>query len=273
MSQRGVKLSLASHAPRGPPPETEFFFPLLLLSPSSPPALPPCPVPCILECQCLDSRQPQRTGASQRERTGAKTLWWGSLDAWLSLRTSLERGWLWGGGLCCRQSSPAPRWTLLGTSMTLGWGTWMKTPSAPVHPPGMSSSSSSSSRRHHRQHHQQPPSSPQDPRCSLSLRSFSSSSSSSHSIPYLSSPNSRASLSIPACYTPLPLLSGAPLHPTPPPSSTLPPGKAASSISMTTCLATLQVPQPQVGLVEAAGTGRPAPWCTGGTATPSRRSP
>lgn len=185
----------------------------------------------------------------------------------------MERGWLWGGGLCCRQSSPAPRWTLLGTSMTPGWGTWMKTPSAPVHPPGMSSSSSSSSRRRHRrQHHQQPPSSPQDPRCSLSLRSFSSSSS-SHRIPYLSSPNSRASLSIPACYTPLPLLSGAPLHPTPPPSSTLPPGKAASSISMTTCLATLQVPQPQVGLVEAAGTGRPAPWCTGGTATPSRRSP
>lgn len=270
MSQRGVKLNLASHAPRGPPPETEFFFPLLLLSPSSPPALPPCPVPCVLEWRRLDSRQPQRTGASQRERTGAKTLWSGSLDAWLSLRTSLERGWLWGGGLCCRQYSPAPRWTLLGTSMTPGWGTWMKTPSAPVHPPGMSSSSSR--RRHRRQHHQQPPSSPQDPRCSLSLRSFSSSSS-SHRIPCLSSPNSRASLSIPACYTPLPLLSGAPLHPTPPPSSTLPPGKAASSISMTTCLATLQVPQPQVGLVEAAGTGRPAPWCTGGTATPSRRSP
>ena len=182
MSQRGVKLSLASHAPRGPPPETEFFFPLLLLSPSSPPALPPCPVQCILEWQRLDSRQPQRTGASQRERTGTKTLWWGSLDAWLPLRTSLERGWLWGGELCCRESSQAPRWTLLGTSMTPGWGTWMKTPSAPVRPPGMSSSSSRRRRRrrrHQHQHHQQPPSSPQDPRCSLSLRSFSSSSSSS----------------------------------------------------------------------------------------------
>ncbi|KAG8519969.1 Small conductance calcium-activated potassium channel protein 3 [Galemys pyrenaicus] len=44
---------------------------------------------------------------------------------------------------------------------------------------------------HHRQRHQQPPSSPQDPRCSLSL---CSSSSSSHRIPCLSSLNSRASL-------------------------------------------------------------------------------
>lgn len=192
----------------------------------------------------------------------------GSLDAWLSLRTSLERGWLWGGGLCCRESSQAPRWTLPGTSMTRGWGTWMKTPSAPVHPPGMNSSSSRRLQRHQR--HQQPPSSPRDPCCSLSLRS---SSRSSRSIPCLSSPNSRASPCTPACCTPLPPRSGPPLCPTPPPSSTLPPGKAASSISVTTCLATLQVPQPQVGLVQAAGTGRLAPWCTGGTATPSRRSP
>lgn len=204
------------------------------------------------------------------ERTGAKTLRLGSLDAWLSLRTSLERGWLWGGGLCCKESSQVPRWTLLGTSMTPGWETWMKTPSAPVHPP----ETSSSSRHRRRQRHQRCPSSPRDPCRSLSLRSLSlSSRRRRRRIPCLSSPNSRVSPSTPACSTPLPLLSGAPLRPTPQPSSTLPPGKAASSISMTTCLATLQAPQPQVGLVEAAGTGRPAPWCTGGIATPSRRSP
>lgn len=180
-------------------------------------------------------------------------------------------------GLWCRPASPAPRWTLLGTSMIQGWGTWMKTPSVPVPLLGMNSSSNNnnsnsssnnhssnhSSHSHHRQQQQQqPPSIFRDPRCNLSLLSCSSSSSRHHRpqrIPCLSLSNSRASRSTLACCTPLPLPSGPPLRPTPPPSSTLPPGKAASSISMTTCLATLQVPQPQVGREEAAGTDRPAP--------------
>lgn len=254
MSPRGVRLSPALRAPRGPPPETEFLLSCFWLR--APPA----------QCNASLSGGVWTPGSPRqpkpRKKTGAKTRG-GGLEAWFPLSTSLERGWLWGGELCCRESSQAPRWTLLGTSMTRGWGTWMKTPSVPVHPPGTSSSSSSQPR---------PPSSPRDPWCRLSLRS-SSSSRHHHRIPCLCLPNSRASPSSPACCTPLPRRSGAPLRPTPLPSSTLPPGRAASSISMTTCLATLQAPQPQVGLVEAAGTGRPAPWCTVGTATPSRRSP
>lgn len=106
----------------------------------------------------------------------------------------------------CPGQSLAPRWTLLGTSMTLGWGTWMKTPSAPVHPPG------------DEQQQQQPPPPPPAPPASLKSigprlasqpRSYSSSSSSSHRIPYLSSPSSRASRPSPGLLHSS-LLSGAP---------------------------------------------------------------
>lgn len=248
---------------RGPPPGTRLSLP----SSSSASELPSCRRSLPRAARAGPAASGPR--AAPESRREPRSEGWsgdapaGSADAWLSLRTSVERGWLWGGGLCCTDSSQAPRWTLLGTSMTRGWGTWMRTPSAPVRPPEMSS------RRRRRQRHQQPPSSPRDPCCSLSL----SGSLSRRRTPCRRSASPRASPCTPACCTAPPALSGHPPWPTPPPSSTLPPGKAASSTSMTTCLATLQVPQPQVGLLVAAGTGRPAPWHTGGTATPSRRSP
>lgn len=68
-----------------------------------------------------------------------------------------------------------------------------------------------------------------------------------------------------ACCTPRPGRYGPLLLlPPPPPPSTLPPATAASSTSATT--------QRALGWL-AANTGSPAPWFTGGTATPSLRLP
>lgn len=68
-----------------------------------------------------------------------------------------------------------------------------------------------------------------------------------------------------ACCTPRPGRYGPLLLlPPPPPPSTLPPATAASSTSATT---------PRAPGWRAANTGSPALWFTGGTATPSPRSP